>query len=408
MKKLKVALVHDYIKEYGGAERVLEALHDIFPEAPVYTSAYMPSFLGPHRERFESWDIRTSFLQNIPFKEKLISPFRIFSYWVFRMFDFSEFDVVIVSATGAYFPNAIRKKFKNNKELIQICYCHTPPRYLYGYATARDWKRYRIFAILGEIVNHFLRMVDFGVSKKVDYYIANSQEVAGRIRKFYRREAVVIYPPIEIQNSKLQIPNNNQNSKFKIQKGEYYLTGGRLARAKHTDLIIRACEELDVPLKVFGRGFGGYESKAFKSSSLKSKVELLGEVTDEEKMELMRGSRAFIFAGEDEDFGIVPVEAMGVGVPVIAYKSGGVKETVVEGKTGVFFDELSSESLKEAIKRLEQTKIFASDCRKQAEKFGKERFVKEIEEFVKSKIKPCLPAGRDQRSKPPSKGGQAT
>ncbi len=392
MKKLKVALVHDYIKEYGGAERVLEALHEIFPDAPVFTSVYMPSFLGPHRERFKSWDIRTSFLQYIPFKQKLISPFRLLSPWVFRQFDLSGYDLVIVSATGAYFPNAVRKKLnnlelktKNDKEAIIICYCHTPPRYLYGYATARDWKRHRIFAILGGIVNHFLRMVDFEVSKNVDYYIANSEEVASRIEKFYRRKAAVIYPPVEIVNSK-QI----QNLKSEIQNIKYYLTGGRLARAKHTDLIIQVCEELGIPLKVFGRGFGGYESKVFKSSSrkssslqvFKSKVEFLGEVSDEEKFELMRNARVFIFAGEDEDFGIVPVEAMGAGTPVIAYKSGGVRETVVEGKTGVFFDELSRESLKKAIRRFEQTKISSSDCRKQAEKFGKERFEKEIKKFV--------------------------
>ncbi len=414
MKKLKVALVHDYIKEYGGAERVLEALHEIFQDAPVYTSVYMPSFLGPHKKRFEGWDIRTSFLQHIPFKQKLISPFRLLSPWVFKQFDLSGFDLVIVSATGAYSPNFVRTKIKDQRskikddkeKTIQICYCHTPPRYLYGYATARDWKRHRIFAILGEIVNHFLRMVDFQVSKNVDHYIANSEEVAGRIEKFYRRKATVIYPPIEIQNSKLQIPNNNQNSNIKIQKGNYYLTGGRLARAKHMDLIIQVCEELGVSLKVFGRGFGGYESKVFKSSSLKSKVEFLGEVSDEEKFELMRNAKAFIFAGEDEDFGIVPVEAMGSGTPVIAYKSGGVKETVVEGDTGVFFEELTVESLKKAIQKFEGMKFDPEVCMRQAEKFGKERFVKEIQEFISVKIKnqrslqTCLPAGRGGQAKP--------
>jgi glycosyltransferase involved in cell wall biosynthesis len=392
---MKVAIVHDYIKEYGGAERVLEALHEIFPEAPVFTSVYIPSFLGPHRARFEGWDIRTSFLQHIPFKQKLISPFRLLSPWVFNQFDLSGFDVVIVSATGAYFPNMVRTK--NKKEgAVQICYCHTPPRYLYGYATARDWKRHRFFAILGGMVNHFLRMVDFEVSKNVDYYIANSEEVAGRILKFYRRGATVIYPPVELNRS-----NKDQRSKIKDQKQkeeEYYLAGGRLARAKHTDIIIQACEELGVALKVFGRGFAGYEekikdptfAKGYGEAKQNSKVEFLGEVSDEEKFELMRNATAFIFAGEDEDFGIVPVEAMGSGTPVIAYKSGGVKETVVEGNpsagsgqgTGVFFDELSRESLIGAIRKFEKTKILPDDCRKQAEKFGKERFIKEIKKFV--------------------------
>src|SRR2546425_363617 len=120
MKKFKVALVHDYIKEYGGAERGLEALHEIYPDAIVFSSVYLPQFLGPHRERFKNWDIRTSWFQQVPFNHKLISPFRLLASWVFKSFDFSDFDVIIVSATGAYFPNAIRTK------AIQICYCHTP------------------------------------------------------------------------------------------------------------------------------------------------------------------------------------------------------------------------------------------------------------------------------------------
>jgi glycosyltransferase involved in cell wall biosynthesis len=397
MKKLKVALVHDYIKEYGGAERVLEALHEIFPDAPVYTSVYMPSFLGPHRERFKGWDIRTSFLQHIPFKQKLISPFRLLSPWVFKQFDLSGFDVIVVSATGAYFPNMIKTKSNKFSQppltkgevkagvggAVHICYCHTPPRYLYGYATARDWKRQRIFAILGEIVNHFLRMVDFEVSRHVDHYIANSEEVAGRILKSYRKKAIVIYPPVEARNSK------NQESRIKNQgEEEYYLTGGRLARAKHTDIILRACSELGVALKVFGKGFAGYEEELKaqrakrKITAESSKLEFVGEVSDEEKMELMRGAKAFVFAAEDEDFGIVPVEAMAAGVPVIAYKSGGVKETVVEGETGVFFDALTAESLKEAIRRFEKIKFDPEACMRQAGKFSKERFGKEIRQFV--------------------------
>ncbi|MBI4097215.1 MAG: glycosyltransferase, partial [Candidatus Levybacteria bacterium] len=184
--------MHDYIKEYGGAERVLEALHELYPDAPVYTTVYLPQFLGPHKERFKSWIIKTSWLQKIPMKGKLISPFRILSPFVFRSFNFSKYDVIIVSATGAYFPNSLGKK-----KAIQICYCHTPPRYLYGYATAREWKKNIVFRIFAAIANHFLRMVDYDGSKNVDYYIANSEEVASRISKFYRREAVVIYPPVD-------------------------------------------------------------------------------------------------------------------------------------------------------------------------------------------------------------------
>jgi len=405
---MKVAIVHDYIKEYGGAERVLEVLKEVWPEAPVFTSVYLPEYLGPHRDRFEGWDIRTSWLQKIPFKQKLISPFRLVAPFVFKGMDLSDYDVVIVSATGAYNPNFVRTKLTGITEsqpypllkgegdrsgAIQICYCHTPPRYLYGYATARDWKRNPFFAVLGEIANHFLRMVDFVASRNVDFYVANSKEVAGRIEKFYRREASVIYPPVETPNYKFQ------NSK--ILNGKYYLTGGRLARAKHVDLIVKACEELGVKLKVFGKGFVGYDSELriknleFRIEEGKSEVEFLGEVSDVEKEKLMRGARAFIFAGEDEDFGIVPVEAMGAGLPVIAYKSGGVRESVVDGKTGFFFEELSVESLKGAIRKLEKTKIRKEDCIARAKIFDKKRFKREINEFVNLKFSELIRNNRN-------------
>ena len=368
---MKVAIVHDYIKEYGGAERVLEALYEIYPDATVFTSVYLPRFLGPHRARFKNWKIRTSWFQSVPFNYKLISPFRLISAYVFSRFDFSAFDLIIVSATGAYFPNAIDKK-----NALHICYCHTPPRYLYGYETAREWKKNKIFAGLMIIASHFLRMTDFSASRNVDYYVANSEEVAGRIKKFYRRDATVIYPPVGLETREQGIGN---------RKGEYFLTGGRLARAKHVDIIVDACSRLGMPLKVFGKSFAGYgeelQQKAGKT------VEFVGEVSDEEKAKLMAGARAFIFASVDEDFGIIPVEAMGAGLSVIAYKSGGVKETVVEGKTGIFFDELTVSSLISAIKKFEKMKFDPQICRRQAEKFSKERFIREIKEFLSSKAK---------------------
>ncbi len=405
---MRVALVHDYIKEYGGAERVLEALHEIWPDAPIFTTVYLPNFLGPHRQRFKNWKVKTSFLQFLPFKSKLISPFRIIAPLVFKTFNFSDFDIVLVSATGAYSPNSIvchpersegsgdsSAKPQNDMRVkpIHICYCHTPPRYLYGFATAREWKNNLVFRIFGELANHFLRLVDYKSSQNVDFFIANSKNVKRRIEKFYKKDATVIYPPVEIPNSKLQIPNKSQNTKYKIHNTNYYLAGGRLARPKHVDLIVETFARLKLPLKVFGRGFAGYELEL--KSKAKSKVEFLGEVSDEEKLELMKNAKAFIFASEDEDFGITPVEAMSVGTPVIAYRSGGVVESVIEGNpsagsgrqkpTGIFFDELSIESLSKAIKEFNKMKFNIENCINQAQKFSKERFKKEIKEFVKSK-----------------------
>ncbi len=368
---MKVALVHDYIKEYGGAERVLESLHEIWPDAPIYTIAYLPNFLGPHRERFKNWKIKTSFLQFLPFKSKLISPIRLLAPLVFKSWDFSSFDIVLVSATGAYSPNVI-----DSKSAVQICYCHTPPRYLYGFKTAREWKNNIFFRVFGEFANHFLRLVDYKSSQNVDFFISNSKNVKERIKKFYKKDATVIYPPVEIVSA--EVTPSGQDS-----PRSYFMAGGRIARPKNIELIIKTFEKLKLSLKVFGRSFGGLNVSISKYPN----IEMLGEISDEEKHELMKNAKAFIFASEDEDFGITPVEAMSVGMPVIAYRSGGVIESVVEDKTGIFFDELSVESLSKAIKQFNSSKINSEDCMTQAQKFSKERFKKEIKEFVEKKVK---------------------
>ena len=398
-----VAIVHDYIKEYGGAERVLEALHEIWPDAPVYTFVYLPGFLGPHKDRFSpsassGWNIKTSWLQYLPFKAKLISPIRLIAPWIFGQFDFSKFDVVIVSSTGAYVKNIASGKWqiadgKNNHKPnatshkpVVVTYCHTPPRYLYGYATARDWKSNIVLRVLGAITNHFLRLIDFKSAQNVDYFIANSENIASRIEKFYRRGSTVIYPPVSIDSSMYQVlsskyKENIHNTNYKL-RNTYYLAGGRIAKAKHTDLIIKTFEKSGLPLKVFGRSFAGNGIESNKSN-----IEFVGEVSDEEKMKLMAGAKAFVFAAEDEDFGITPVEAMSVGTPVIAYRSGGVVESIVHGRTGLFFNELTVESLSLAIKQFNNLTINPKDCIKSAQKFSKERFKKEILEFVNSKFK---------------------
>lgn len=382
---MKVALVHDYLKEYGGAERVLEALHELWPNAPVYTTVYLPEYLGPHKERFKGWDIRTSWAQKLPFKAKLISPLRLLAPHLFKSLDFSKYDVIIVSATGAYNPNMIEKK-----SALQICYCHTPPRYLYGFATAREWKKNPIIRIVGEFANHFLLKIDFSSSKNVDYFIANSKNVADRIKRFYKKDSVVIYPPVDVEAfselaSSVQLENKKLNPN-KLDAKRYYVAGGRLARPKHITLIVETCIKQGLPLKVFGKGFAGYEVE-LKTTNQNSKVEFVGEVSDEEKLELMRSAKAYIFASEDEDFGITPVEAMSVGTPVIAYRSGGVVESVIEGKTGIFFDELTVKSLSLAIEQLNNTAIDSKDCIIRAQKFSKERFKTEIQLFVSSKLR---------------------
>jgi glycosyltransferase involved in cell wall biosynthesis len=360
---IRIAIVHDYIKEYGGAERVLEELVKLYPNADIYTSLYSPEHLGPHRKRFEDYNITSTWMNEIPMRHKLISPLRLLSPFAFKSLELNKYDVIIVSQTGAYFPNLVKK----GKAKL-ICYTHTPPRYLYGYATAREWKKNRLFYVAASVANHFLRIVDFNASKNVDIFVANSNEVASRIKKFYRRDALVVYPPVRIP------------SVVRGKKEEFYVAGGRLARAKGMDVIVRAFNKNGKRLKIFGKGFAGFEEELKEMAG--KNIEFVGEVHDERKFELMAGARAYVFASYDEDFGITPVEAMGVGTPVIAFRSGGVKETVVDGKTGVFFEQNSSESLNEAIEKFEKKDFNSDDCVMRAELFSEREFDKKIRSLL--------------------------
>lgn len=371
---MKVALVHDYIKEFGGAERVLETLHEIYPNADVYTSVYLSQFLGPHKERFEKWNIKSSFFQYISLNAKLVSLARFIAPLMFYQFDLTKYDLVITSTTGTYTsPNFLRI----GKKTLHLCYCHTPPRYLYGYAVANDWTDNwfrRILLVLGQIPMHFLRILDFKFAQRPDYFISNSNEVSSRINKFYRREATTIYPPVELDHVVKG-----------VKKQDFLLAGGRLSRAKRIDLAIEACKKLNLKLKVFGKGFGNIKNELSKIAS--KNIKFVGEVTDHEKMKLYAEARGYILPADNEDFGIVALEAMASGTPVIAHNSGGLRESVINGKTGVFFDDLTVESLEEALKKFEKMKFRAEDCINQAKKFSKERFKKEITLFVNEKLK---------------------
>ncbi len=373
---MKIALVHDYLREYGGAERVLEVLHEMWPDAPVYTSFYDWQAMGKHAERFRGWDIRPSWVQKYWLIKKWISPLRFLAPKIWESFDLSEYDVVITSS-GWFMCRGV----KVIKPAVHICYIHHPPRNLYGYPTGSTYQKYAIVRLYASIINFFLRHYDYETAQRVDYFVANSKETARRVEKFYRRESTVIYPPVEIER-------RIQNSMTKKKK-LYYLSVGRLAWSKQIDIIIKAANQLKIPLKIVGTG---PEEKMLKELTGPT-VEFLGGVSDEQLTALYRGAKATIFAALDEDFGIVPVESMAAGTPVIGLNQGGVKETVVDGKTGVLFNDPTVDCLISAIKKFDRT--YRSDktnktymaCVNQAEKFSKERFVKEIRSFVEEKMK---------------------
>lgn len=360
-KYQKVALIHDYLREYGGAERVLEALHEIYPDAPVFTAFVDEKQLGLHWQRFADWDIRTTWLTKIPGYKLLFSPLRIWAPNYFKALDLSEFDLVI-SSSNAYFAKAVR--VPNGKH---VCYCHTPARSLYGYTTMSNWRANPFMRVFGTLINHYLRVVDYYVAQKVDFFIANSQETARRITKFYRRESSVVYPPVHVPT---KLPTN--------KKRPYYLYVNRLALAKHPELAVQVCTEHNLPLKVVGSGKMLEGLQAMAGST----IEFCGAVSDDELNQLYAGAKALLYPVEDEDFGIVPVEAMAHGVPVIAHNSGGPRETIIQGKTGVLFTELSAKGLWQAVQQAEKISFSPQVLYGHAQQFSLAAFKKNITKFV--------------------------
>lgn len=421
---MKVALVHDFLLEYGGAERVLEVLHELYPKAPVYMAFYDPKSLGKQAERFKGWDIKTSWGTKLPFWRTLISPYRVFSKSFFESFDLSEFDLVI-SSSNAYMAKAV--KVPNG---VHICYCHTPPRFLWGYPTALNWQKNLLLKALGTIINHFMRVWDFETAQppshssfvktlddkkasegqgRVNYFIANSKEVQSRIKKFYRRDSTVIYPPVDVDQFALK--KETTNHKLSTTNG-YFLVVSRLVAAKNVDLAVEICRNLNLNLKVVGTGreldrlkelvsrhsgersdsrIGSKDSGQARMTKGQGVIEFLRDVDDQELVGLYQNCRAVIFPASMEDFGLVPVEAMAAGAPVIALAEGGVKETVIDQKTGLLVEDLAPGAFVVALnvfmakeKKGEWDREY---IRKHAEKFSKERFKKEILKFVAEKVK---------------------
>jgi glycosyltransferase involved in cell wall biosynthesis len=336
---MKVALVHDYIKEYGGAERVLETLTEIFPDAPIYTAFCVKN--SQAYKHFKDKQIITSWVQHLPFfKSRLYSPLRFLTPLIWGSFNLSKYDLVI-SSSSWYIAKGFGNKTK--KGPIEICYCHTPPRWLYGYATSINLQRYWPVKVYALIVGHLLRLYDFKQAQKVDYFIANSKEVQERIKKFYRRDSTVIYPPVSLPNVKLKTEN---------LKKDYYFIVSRIVGAKGLDMAVDAALKSGFKLKIAGSPAGYY----FEHDKLVKKadggVEFLGQVSDEELVKLYKGAKGFFALSKDEDFGITPVESMLCGTPVIAFNGGGYKETVIDGKTGVLFNDYLVDGLIAAVKKI--------------------------------------------------------
>jgi len=373
---MKIAIVHDQLSEFGGAERVLVALKNIFPQADIYTSIFNLNNLGSHKDLFKNCKIYTSWFDKIPVIRNFYSPLRFITPKIWESFDFSKYDLVI-SSSGSWMSKGVIIKFPT----VHICYLHHPPRYLYGYETAIEWQKYLLIKIYGNFINHSLRLWDFQSSQRPNYFIANSEETRRRIQKFYRRNSVVIYPPVSIPNIKLVYPELVEE--LTREPKNYYLTVSRLARAKHIDILIKAANKMRFNLKIVGCG----RDEKYLKSIAGPNIEFLGNVTDKEKDYLYSEAKAFLFAAKDEEFGIAPVEAMGYYLPVIAYNSGGLPEYVKNGINGYLFDKLTEDSLIERVTELtaltkEKYIEMKQSARKTSLQFTEKQFKEKILAFV--------------------------
>ncbi|MDI6731782.1 MAG: glycosyltransferase, partial [Candidatus Margulisbacteria bacterium] len=291
---MRLAIVHDFLNQFGGAERVVSALHEIYPDAPIYTSIYDEKRLP---DNFRKMDIRTSFMQKLPFIFDLYRQYLVLYPIAFEQFDLSDYDVILSSSSA--FAKGVRKR----QNQLHICYCHTPMRFVWRFDdyVKREWFLSAIKGFLPFILDP-IKKWDLATAEAVDYYIANSKTVAERIRRIYGRESVIINPPVE---TKIIAPSAHEL--------DYFLIVSRLAAYKRIDIAIEACRQLDVPLKIIG---GGPAKKELEKIAGKN-IQFIGRVTDRELINYLAECRALIFPGE-EDFGIVPLEAMASGRPVIA------------------------------------------------------------------------------------------
>lgn len=390
---MKVALVYDRVNKWGGAERVLLALHKIFPDAPLYTSVYDKK-KAPWANVFK---IKTSFLQNFPFASGNHEYYALLMPLSFESFTFDEYDLVI-SVTSEAAKGIITKP-----QTKHICYCLTPTRYLWsGYD---EYFKNPILRFISRPVVSYLRFWDKIATQRPDSLIAISREVQKRIKKYYGRESKIIYPPLilnaEVAHKSFRVHNagkvslSKQNadganahsenfassprsdSQSSIVNGKYFLIVSRLVPYKKIDLAVKVFNKLGLPLKIVGTGV---EKNKLKRAA-KANIEFLDYLTDKELVEYYKECQALIFP-QEEDFGLTILEAQSFGRPVIALKKGGALDTVTDGKTGIFFEVQSKKSLKGAILKFQKMNFDPEDSIKNAEKFSFEEFKTKLEKEI--------------------------
>jgi glycosyltransferase involved in cell wall biosynthesis len=355
---MKVALVYDRVNKWGGAERVLLVLHELFPDADLYTSVY-----NKERAKWAKiFSVVPSFLQEFPFAKDAHEFYPLLMPAAFESFNFDDYDLVI-SVTSEAAKGIITKP-----QTLHICYCLTPTRYLWsGYD---EYFTSPLEKILSYPAISYLRKWDRVASSRPDVFVAISKEVSSRIKTFYEYESDIIHPPVALIEADL-------SKNMKKRKRNYYLVVSRLVHYKRIDLAIQSCNRLSLPLKIVGTGSQLEKLKKISGPT----IEFIGEVSDEELISLYGHAKGLLFPGS-EDFGIVMVEALGTGTPVIAYKKGGAVDIIENGKSGILFPHQSVESLIKGIKEAEKKNFKTGDLKKRAQLFSASQFKRKMKIYI--------------------------
>ncbi|MDP2943955.1 MAG: glycosyltransferase [bacterium] len=372
---MPTALIHDHLAQDGGAEKVLQVLAGMFKEAPIFTLLYEKKNI----DCYAGHQIETSVIQKLPGGVKHYQWYLFFMPIAVEFFDLGAYDLVI-SDTSSFAKGVITKP-----DCLHICYCHTPTRYLWSdtHEYLNGLKYNKWFKKIISLVLSRIRLWDRAAADRVDLFIANSVTVQKRIKKYYRRDSVVIYPPVETEKFSIITLAEKATSE------KYFLAGCRLAPYKRLDLVIEVFKKLGhgYKLKIFGDGVDlkrlkkiAGENAAGKNNE-SSNIEFLGRVTEEEKARLYRGAEAFINP-QEEDFGITVVESMASGRPVIAYQKGGATETVIAGKTGEFFNVPTPEALEMAIRNFKAEAYNSEEIRAHASQYSVDNFKRRMNEFI--------------------------
>ena len=416
---MKIALVHDDLIQHGGAERLFEAMMETFPQADVFVSMVSDQwkaqisnslFLRKFKSQNHNSKLKTSFMQKLPLKEKFYRHYFLLYPLAFESFDFTNYDVVLSSSTR--FAHGVITR----PETLHIAYFNTPPRMFWEPFTYFEESQ-SLRLLLTPFIS-WLRVWDWAAAQRPDILIANSKTPQARIKKYYGRDSHIIYPFVDLErfqvepsgphpqrhataehpslrksSPSLYVPANanrsnprnrspfastNVSSGAGLRVG-YFLVVSRLTAWKKIDIAIEACNQLKLPLKIIGEGPDFERLKRLAGPT----VELLGRLTDEEVVSYYKNCRALLFP-QKEDFGITPLEAQASGKPVVAFRAGGALETVIEGKTGEFFSPQTAGALAKVLKDFDTSRYQDEDCRRQAEKFSKQRFQRELKEFVEN------------------------